>query len=158
MVGVYFGCPFRLNVVRGDSMAPTIRNGSVCVLDEGYYEQHPVRRGDIVTIDVDGELLTKRVYAAEGQTIRLLQWSDGTYDVPNGEWMRRVGRLKSLNRILKPVELTIPAGHCFVVGDNTPVSYDSRAFGPISTDHIVGKMTGIAISGRESAVRASERE
>ncbi len=34
--------------------------------------------------------------------------------------------------------LTLKQDECFIVGDNVPISVDSREFGPLSMDHIVG--------------------
>ena len=38
-------------------------------------------------------------------------------------------------------ELTVPAGHCFVLGDNLPVSWDSRAFGWLPVGAILGRVS-----------------
>ena len=80
---LYVGCPFRLGVVRGDSMSPTVKNGAFYLLDRAYYRTHPVRPGDIIVFRLGDEVLTKRVYAAPGNTVNLLRYADdGTYEVP----------------------------------------------------------------------------
>jgi signal peptidase I len=38
------------------------------------------------------------------------------------------------------VDITLPAGQIFVCGDNRPDSLDSRAFGPVPLDNVVGKL------------------
>lgn len=38
------------------------------------------------------------------------------------------------------VDITLPEGQIFVCGDNRPDSLDSRAFGPVPLDNVVGKL------------------
>ncbi len=39
-----------------------------------------------------------------------------------------------------PVEITVPAGHVFVAGDNRSGTRDSRAFGPVPIASVIGKV------------------
>ena len=38
-----------------------------------------------------------------------------------------------------PAEWTVPAGELFLLGDHRDDSLDSRVFGPVSVDHIIGR-------------------
>ena len=44
-------------------------------------------------------------------------------------------------RIIKRVESVTPEGDCFVVSDNSIEGTDSRAFGTIAADKIIGRVT-----------------
>jgi len=142
VAALYLFCPFRLGVVYGQSMAPTLRPGELCLLDRAYYSRNPVQVGDVIVFRKDGSTLTKRVYGAPGQEISLLWYgNDSTYDLPP---TYNPARLKQIyaryHGFVRAVRYPVPEGYCFVVGDNTPVSWDSREFGPIPTSSIIGKM------------------
>jgi len=144
---VYLGCPFRVAVVRGDSMTPALPAGSVCVLDRSYYATHTMVPGDVIVFRMGDTVLTKRVYGAPGQVIQLLRYPfDGTYAVAPPRLLSHMRRLsKSViasrsNWTPSLGRLVIPPGKCFVVGDNAAVSEDSRAFGPVDTSTVIGKM------------------
>jgi signal peptidase I len=80
----------------------------------------------------------KRVIALPGETVEIVDNRvviDGLALIepylPGGVRMRD----------MDPV--TIPDGHVWVMGDNRNVSDDSRSFGPIATDSIVGRAVAI---------------
>jgi signal peptidase I len=136
--------PLHTTVVRGDSMAPTLKPGGLYVLDKGYYRDHAVERGDVVVFRYQGETWIKRVYAVPGDRLLLLQYSDGEgtevvepSEVDLYRRLERSGRLA--DRWLS--EVVVPPGHCFVVGDNEHVSWDSRSFGCLPVAAIVGRLS-----------------
>jgi signal peptidase I len=133
--------PLRPTVVLGQSMAPTLRSGGFYVLNTAYYRRRSIRRGDVVVFRHRGETCTKRVYAVPGQHVLLLRYDDGigneTVDAWQAAGLRRLAREHHLaSEHLE--ELIVPPGYCFVIGDNRPVSYDSRSFGCIPISEILG--------------------
>lgn len=97
-------------VVRGESMTPTYQNGQR-LLSRRLGPTDSLRRGDVVVVDrPDGGRVVKRVRWLPGET-------------PEG---RRDGGTGAL-----------ADEEFFVVGDGTS-SYDSRHFGPVRRDDLVG--------------------
>jgi signal peptidase I len=136
--------PLRPTVVQGQSMAPTLRSGSLYVLDTHYYRHHRVERGDIVVFRYRGETCAKRIYALPGEHILLFRYGEDAesevveaLEAPALRRLERAGRLPG--RRLE--EVTVPSGHYFVLGDNRPVSWDSRSFGFLPRAAILGKVS-----------------
>jgi signal peptidase I len=135
--------PLHPTVVWGESMAPTLRSGGLYVLNTRYYRDHPVERGDIIVFHYRGETCIKRVYALPGERLFLLQYPDG-----DGNQIVEPADLAAMRRVQQSghlvgrqlSELTVPPGHCFVVGDNQTVSWDSRSFGCLPKEAILGRL------------------
>jgi signal peptidase I len=135
--------PFHTTVVWGESMAPALRSGVLYFLNTRYYRDYPVERGDVIVFHYRGETCIKRVYALPGERLVLLQYPDGIgtqivepADLPGMRRLQQRGHL--VGRRLS--ELTVPPGHYFVLGDNRPISWDSRSFGCLPKEAIVGRL------------------
>jgi signal peptidase I len=134
--------PLGTTVVLGRSMEPSMRAGSIHVLDRSYYRTHTLSRGDVVVLRMGTETLIKRVHALAGDRVLLLQDRDGLgAELLEPREVIRVHRAHALGKLRhQSIEsITVPAGHCFVLGDNAPVSVDSRHFGPVPIRAILGR-------------------
>lgn len=129
------------------SMEPTIQVGDnlfaekLSVLFGGEVEP-----GEIVVFDnpegaSDHDVLIKRVIATAGQTVDLrggAVYVDGErLDEPYAQ-----GRSYPLDMQAPGVEVafpyTVPAGHVWVMGDNRENSADSRYFGAVPAENVIG--------------------
>lgn len=120
--------------VLGQSMEPTLHSAQRVVIEKITYRFHGPRRGDVVVINSPGqrEMLIKRVVGLPGETIEV---RDGRVYV-NGERLEESWAVKPGGGDYGP--RTVPPLHVFVLGDNRGASNDSRNFGPVPIEDIVG--------------------
>ncbi|MHB9005189.1 MAG: signal peptidase I [Coriobacteriia bacterium] len=127
--------------VHGPSMAPTLLPEDILLVTRGY--DSPIR-GDVVVVrsldpDDAGELLVKRVIGIPGDEVSVV---DGRALV-NGESERGPYTVYVSAGDINVSLLTVPPGAVYVLGDNRPVSSDSRIFGPQPLDTVVGRVISI---------------
>lgn len=148
VVGAAFATPWRMGVVNGKSMNPTLKPGSVMIYDTHYYANHSIQAGDVVLLKWGGETWVKRVYGIPDTMFLAvrehLNESDRSINTPikaadliHFERLARVLRLKRQD--VKVVEYRVLPGHVFVMGDGLG-SVDSRSVGQIPTEQILGKV------------------
>ncbi len=123
------------------SMEPTLRIGDRVLVNKLAYKAHDVHRGDIVVFERPKDEppdaikdLIKRVIALPGETISTQNGQVFIDGRPLTEPYLPVG---TVTDNLPPTK--VPDGQVFVMGDNRGDSRDSRFFGPIDEDLIVGR-------------------
>jgi signal peptidase I len=121
--------------VLGQSMEPTLHSSQRVVIEKVSYLLHGPRRGDIVVINSSdqSEMLIKRVVGLPGESIEV---KNGRVFI-NGELLEETWTLRQGGGHFGPQ--TIPPLHVFVLGDNRGASNDSRSFGAVPIDDIVGQ-------------------
>lgn len=121
--------------VEGQSMEPNLHNEQRLIVEKLSYHLHPPRRGDIVVIDVEfSEVpLIKRVIGLPGEMVEVRE----NRVLIDGQPLDEPYLPALFMRDYGPAQ--VPEGHIFVMGDNRGASNDSRIFGPVSQDSIVGR-------------------
>jgi signal peptidase I len=106
------------------------------------YPLHPPQRGDIVVFEPPigrtSKPYIKRVVGLPGETVAL---RDGGVYV-DGELLQEPyipGTATSWPNGDPSRQVVVPPGHLFVLGDNRNNSTDSRSFGPISSESLIGR-------------------
>ena len=129
--------PFTIHQV---SMRPTLEEGDRVLINRLSYHFRDPERGDVVIFHSpmsEGEDLVKRVVAVAGDTVAV---RDGKLWV-NGIAQEEPYLLEQDFAGVYPddgPETLIREGEVFVMGDNRNNSGDSRFFGPIDADLIMG--------------------
>ena len=138
---LFFSFVARITVVEGGSMENTLIGGDRLLVSDLFYTPD---RGDVVILHAPtlngGEPIVKRIIAVEGDRVAIRK--DGVY--VNGERLNETDG--SLGYVIdeysygtKP-EQTVEEGKIFVLGDHRSVSYDSRSFGQVDANAVIGKV------------------
>ncbi|WP_274380442.1 signal peptidase I [Clostridium chrysemydis] len=126
LCAVYVCMNFRILRVSGESMAPTLKDNQLKIIRKSdFYENK-----DIIVFKKDSESYVKRVIAIDGDRVEL---KDGKVYINNilQTNYNYSGEKKAFN---------LKEGEFFVIGDNYQNSLDSRAFGVIKENDIIGKL------------------
>jgi signal peptidase I len=126
----------RIPQVTGPSMLPHVQPGELVLINTLAYRMGPIKRGDIVALDHDeatAQTFLKRIVALPGDRVRI---DRGTLFVND----RAVAEpyVSFPDRRDVP-QITVPAHGLYVLGDNRAESEDSRTWGPVDENAIIGK-------------------
>jgi len=128
--------------VVGVSMLPTLRNADHYFLNRWIYHLHPPQRCDVVVLrdPTDGSYVVKRVIAMPGDLVYLKR---GVVYV-NGRKLKEPYLMPGTSTftLTKSPEEIIKCGadQYFVLGDNRNCSLDSRTYGPVPRQNILGAL------------------
>lgn len=114
-------------------MNNTLKDKDIMILDKISYRFKEISRFDIVVVDKNNEKLIKRVIGLPGETV---EYKNNKLYINNKNVAEKFDHEETKDYILKE---TIPEGYYFVVGDNRPISNDSRYIGLIKKEEILGK-------------------
>jgi signal peptidase I len=125
--------------VGSESMVPTLMVWDRILINKLAYDFVEPQRGDIVLFESPegrAEPLIKRVVGLPGDTIEVRA---GTLYV-NGRRQREPYVSDHLRNMQSPYDPTeVPEGHYFMMGDNRGNSADSRVFGPVPEENLIGE-------------------
>ncbi len=130
--------------VKGASMEPNFYDHEYLIIDELSYRMNPPHRGDVVVFRYPNDprqFYIKRVIGLPGERVRVTGGHVYIYDVahPDGYEMDETAYLgETLTSGERDV--SIPQGQYYLLGDNRGASLDSRIFGPVPENLIVGRV------------------
>jgi signal peptidase I len=147
-------------------MSPSILPGDRILLNKAVYNTQAIKLGDVVifTYPDDRRLnYVKRIAALPGDTVEIreniLLVNDLPLDNPIAPGLvldfkpegAQIIMMEENAAAIHPImvdsanpqnmaKITVPHGHCFLLGDNRSQSTDSRNFGPVPTSDIQGRL------------------
>ncbi len=132
--------------VDGTSMLDTLHENNIMGVSRLHYRLNEPQRGEIITCNYpeDGnKLFVKRIIGLPGETIEI---REGTVYI-DGEPIAETYLTRVDDQSMDPI--TLAKDEIFVMGDNRPVSRDSRAVGPLTLDEIYGRVLFVAFPFNE---------
>lgn len=136
--------------VKGDSMLPNFHTGEYLLTDKISYRFRLPQRGEIVIFRyplAPQYDYIKRVIALPNEEIEITSNSISIYNLehPDGivlkePYLRENTKTTGRSNLPEGVRVKIPEKHYVVLGDNRQQSSDSREWGFISFDNIVGRV------------------
>lgn len=149
---VVFGAIFALiylfvaqpHKVSGNSMVPTFHNGDYILTDKLTYRFTSPKRGDVIVLKNprdESQDFIKRIIALPGETIKI----ENNSVYVNGQLLKEPylpSGISTSGGNFLPDKTTVKLGsnQYFVFGDNRDHSSDSRTWGGVTREEIVGKV------------------
>ncbi len=135
----------RFTVVDGNSMQPTLQNRDVVIVESLTKRFQGIQQGDIVVARIPELLGGRRAYAVK----RVIAVAGQRVQIANGQVLVDGSALSepyvsgvSTDAAGSPhADMVVPEGCLYLLGDNRQPekSRDSRTFGVVNSDRVVGK-------------------
>lgn len=151
IIAVVFSLIFIMNIgfgarIKGASMSPNIRENELLLVNSIGLSSENISYGDIVCIRFteiwqttkDSESIIKRVIGMPGDKIQIQYGKI----ILNGKELKESYLPTTTRTYLNFADgayWELKEDEVFVMGDNREFSYDSRAFGPVKIENIIGK-------------------
>lgn len=123
-------------------MAPAIVPGDFILVETYVYRSTPPERGDIIVFRYPPnpkQSYVKRVIGLPGDVVKMNShrlWL-------NGKELKETYTQHETRLSGSSGEWVVPAGHLFVLGDNRENSADSRVWGFVARDQLVGRVKSV---------------
>jgi signal peptidase I len=137
-IRIYIAQPF---IVSGSSMDPTFANGEYLIVDELTYRLEDPKRGDVIIFRFPqdtSKFFIKRIIGLPGETVEV---SGQKITIENDAHPEGFSLDESylLHQTYSNIRVKLSGDEYFVMGDNRPASSDSRIWGPLPKELIIGR-------------------
>lgn len=133
-------------LVNGGSMLPNFHSGEIVIVEQiSYLNSKPIKRGDVVAAkfpaDEKKTRLIKRVIGLPGEIVKVKDTHFFINDAPLTENYQPIYGQSPYKEL---AEVRLDDDEYFLSGDNRPGSSDSRLWGPVTRQDILGRVAFVA--------------
>jgi len=128
--------------VKGQSMEPNFENGDYLIIDEISYRFRDPLRGEVIVFKYPNDpsqRYIKRIIGLPGETIEIGEGKVVIYNEEGGKVLNESAYLSSSVFTAGSMQTTLGEDDYFVLGDNRAVSADSRRWGTLPKENIIGR-------------------
>lgn len=134
---------FQPFLVKGESMEPNFANGDYLIIDELSYRFDKPQRGEVIVfrnpLDLSQRYI-KRVIGLPSETIEIKDGKIKIFNQQGSEILDETDYFSSSIFTAGNINTTLGEDEYFVLGDNRDASSDSRRWGSLPKDYIIGKV------------------
>ena len=134
LLPIYYLTAKRFKVI-GQSMEPVINEGEQVFITEMYYRFNKIKRNDIIGLYNNQKIEIKKIIGMPEDRLLINQSSL----VRNGT---EIINTNNVQHEIQNKEIILRNEEFFVMGENYSKSVDSRNYGPIKKNQIIGKVLG----------------
>ncbi|MBV9349388.1 MAG: signal peptidase I [Patescibacteria group bacterium] len=140
-VRVFIAQPF---IVHGASMEDTFQSGEYLIVDQLTYHLESPKRGDVIVMRYPKDpsvFFIKRIIGLPGETVEISGKDVIIHPAGGGAQFTLDESFLNPDRVKNEyATYTLTSGQYFVMGDNRAESSDSRSWGPLPRQDIVGRV------------------
>lgn len=132
---------FQPFIVSGESMAPSFGSGDYLIVDEISYRFSEPQRGDVIVFSWPKDEKQRFIKRIIGLPMETVDVSNGQVKIIENDntFILDEKYLPSDLKTYGDANITLQADEFFVLGDNRERSYDSRSWGVVPRENIIGK-------------------
>lgn len=134
---------FQPFVVKGQSMEPNFENGDYLIVDEISYRIKNPERGEVIVFKypyLPSQRYIKRIIGLPGETVEIKDGKVAIFNQKGEQILTEKNYLPSSTQTLGNIRVSLEQNEYFVLGDNRAASSDSRAWGTLPKEDIIGRV------------------
>lgn len=129
--------------VKGESMEPNFQNGNYLIVDEISYRLREPQRGEVIVFKYPlnpSQRYIKRIIGLPGETVQIKEGKVNVYNSNGVPQILNENYLPEFFNTSGNNEIQLSQDEYFVLGDNRNFSSDSRRWGTLPKENIIGRV------------------